>query len=58
VAKKLNENVDMSEHEFRVLLSKVFDGVPQFHIKAIVRSVKQGGKMGKHEYLSNKFRDV
>lgn len=42
VAKKLNESVDMSEHEFRLLLTKVFENVPSYHIKSIVRSVKKG----------------
>ena len=58
VAKKLNEAVDMSENEFRLLLSKVFENVPTYHLKAIVRSVKKGDKMGKMEYLSHKIRDT
>ena len=58
VAKKLNESVDMSEHEFRLLLTKVFENVPSYHIKSIVRSVRKGDKMGKFEYLSHRIRDV
>jgi len=48
----------MSEHEFRLLLQNVFENVPTYHIKAIVRSVKKGDKMGKLEYISHKMRDV
>jgi 16S rRNA C1402 (ribose-2'-O) methylase RsmI len=49
VAKKLHESVDMSEHEFRLLLQKVFENVPTYHIKAIVRTVRKGDKMGRFE---------
>jgi hypothetical protein len=48
----------MSENEFRLLLAKVFENVPTYHLKAIVRSVKKGDKMGKMEYLSHKIRDT
>ena len=58
VAKKLNESVDMSEHEFRLLLTKVFENVPSYHIKSIARSVKKGNKMGEFERLSHSIRDV
>jgi hypothetical protein len=58
VAKKLNDSVDMSEHEFRLLLSKVFENVPSYHIKSIVRNVKKGNKLGKFESLSHRIRDV
>lgn len=58
VAKKLNESVDMSEHEFRKMLQAVFENVPTFHIKSIVRSVRQGATKGKFEALSHRIRDV
>ena len=48
----------MSEHEFRQLLSTVFDQIPSYHIKQIVRNVKKGDKMGKFEAFSHKIRDV
>ena len=58
VAQRLHDSVDMTEHEFRLLLSKVFESVPQYHIKQIVRTVKKGGKLGRFESLSHKIRDV
>ena len=58
VAKKLNETVDMSEHEFRKMLQSVFENVPTYHIKSIVRSVKQGADKGKFDALSYKIRDI
>ncbi len=48
----------MSEHEFRLLLSKVFENVPSYHIKSIVRTVKKGKKIGRFESLSHRIRDV
>ena len=57
-AQKINDVVDMSEHEFRLLMQKVFEDVPSYHLKSIVRSVKQAGKQGKFDALSHKIRDV
>jgi len=51
IAKKLNEKVEMSEHEFRVMMKYVFDGVPSYHMNQIVRAVKQNSKPGKMELL-------
>ena len=42
----------MSEHEFRKMLQSVFENVPTYHIKSIVRSVKQGADKGKFDALS------
>lgn len=48
----------MSEHEFRQLMIAVFEHVPYYHMKAIVRSIKKGNKMGKMEKLSHMIREV
>jgi hypothetical protein len=58
IAQKFNEKVEMSESEFRNLMVDVFDNVPSYHLKSIVRGVKKGGKKGRFEKLSYLIRDV
>jgi hypothetical protein len=40
VAKKLNEEVQMSESEFRDLLKNLFSEVPSYHLSTVVRIVR------------------
>ena len=54
VAETLNGQVEMSEHELRELLKKVFATVPSYHVNAVARLVKKGGKEGKFEALARR----
>jgi hypothetical protein len=54
VAEALNGQVEMSEHELRELLKKVFGTVPSYHINAVARLVKKDGKESKFEGLARR----
>ena len=58
VAQKLNESVEMSDHDFRVMLKDIFDSVPTYHINQIVKVVKKGNKEYRFERLSRMVRDA
>ena len=52
VAETLNQQVEMSEIELRELLKKIFDTAPSYHVNAVARQVKKGGKESRFERLS------
>lgn len=54
VAETLNGQVEMSEHELRELLKKVFSTVPSYHINTVARLVKKGGKESKMDALARR----
>ena len=54
VAETLNGQVEMSEHELRELLKKVFSTVPSYHVNAVARLVKKGKQEGKFESLARR----
>ena len=54
VAETLNGQVEMSEHELRELLKKVFGTAPSYHTNAVARLVKKGGKESKFEALARR----
>ena len=39
-------------------MTAVFDNVPAFHLKAIVRSVRKGNKKGRFEKIQHMTRDA
>jgi hypothetical protein len=39
-------------------MQTVFENVPSYHIKSIVRSVKKGPGMGKFDALCHRMRDA
>mmetsp|Transcript_4366 Transcript_4366/g.7373 ORF Transcript_4366/g.7373 Transcript_4366/m.7373 type:complete len:396 (-) Transcript_4366:46-1233(-) len=57
VAKKLNEQVQMSEGEFRDLIKGLFGEVPTQHVNQIVRLTRQGGKQGRMAVIQERLKN-
>ena len=53
VAERLNEEVEMSEGEFRNLLKSIFKSakLPSYHINTIVRQVRTEGRKGRIQVI-------
>lgn len=60
LAERLNEEIDMSEGEFRSLLQTLFAGekVPSYHLKTIVRMVRSNGKKKRTEVIADRLGGV
>ena len=58
IAEKLNQEVEMNESDFRVLLKNLFSDIPSYHINIIVRHVKQGNKKKKIQILSERLGGI
>ena len=58
VAKKLDENIDMEEREFKDLLKSMFPDVPSYHIATVVSLTKRGEHINVIERLSKKVGGI
>lgn len=55
VAQRLNEQVEMSEGEFRDLLKGLFPEVPSYHLKAVARIVSSKGRKTRMSIISERL---
>ena len=48
----------MGEGEFRSLLKSLFPDVPSYHVRTVVRLVKQEGKKGRFQTITERLGGV
>ena len=54
IARRLNEEVEMGEKDFRNLLKTLFPDVPSYHLRTIARMIRQGGRKYRTDVISER----
>ena len=55
VAQRLNDQVEMSEGEFRSLLKALFPDMPSYHTSAVARIVRAGGQKSRLREIAGRL---